>query len=157
MKRRRIPDIIILTALAFIIILIASKIESPSLEISFNTEEDKGNPVYKIEYGIIVDSLLIFKDKVKRNQFLADILLSYDVDYQTIDKLAKQSKEIFDVRKIRAGNKYSVLCSNDSVKEVHYFVYESSPTSYIVFDLRDSVHIHKGEKEIEIKEKPHRE
>ena len=153
MKGRRIIDIIVLTILALIIIFIASVIESPSLEIKSQIPENEGSQVYKTEYGIVVDSLLIFKDKIKRNQFLADILLSYNVDYQTIDKLARQSKEIFDVRKIRAGNKYSVLCSNDSLKKVQYFVYENSSTSYIVFDMRDSVHIHKGEKEIDVKEK----
>ncbi|MCD4665297.1 MAG: peptidoglycan DD-metalloendopeptidase family protein [Bacteroidales bacterium] len=151
MKGRRILDIIVLTALAFIIIFIASLIESPSLEKKAQIPKEEGSPVYKIEYGIIVDSLLVFKDKVKRNQFLSDILLSYNVDYQTIDKLAKQSKQIFDVRKIRAGNKYSVLCTNDTNPEVQYFIYENSPASYVVFDMRDSVHIHMGEKEVIVK------
>ena len=151
MKGRRILDIFVLTALAFIIIFIASLIESPSLEKKAQIPEEEGSPVYKIEYGIIVDSLLVFKDKVKRNQFLSDILLSYNVDYQTIDKLAKQSKQVFDVRKIRAGNKYSVLCTNDTNREVQYFIYENSPASYVVFDMRDSVHIHMGEKEVIIK------
>ncbi len=102
-------------------------------------------------YGIVIDSLVVYKDKVKKNQFLADILLKYNVDYQIIDLLAKESKKVFDVRKIRAGNRYTVLCNNDSIKEVQYFVYESSATSYVVFDLRDSVHIHIGEKEVDIR------
>ncbi|MBC8490585.1 MAG: peptidoglycan DD-metalloendopeptidase family protein [Bacteroidetes bacterium] len=151
MKGRRILDIIVLTALAFIIILIASVIESPSLEKKVQIPEEEDSPVLKYEYGIVVDSLLVFKDKVRKNQFLADILLSYGVDYIKIDQLAKGSKDVFDVRKIRAGNKYTVLCKNDSLKEVLYFIYENSPTSYVVFDIGDSVHIHKGEKEIDVK------
>ncbi len=106
----------------------------------------------KLAYGIPVDSMLIFTDNVKRNQFLSDILLGYNVDYATIDLLAKRSKPTFDVRRIRAGNRYSVLCTNDSLKRVEYFVYEISPTDYVVFDLRDSVHVHLGEKEIDVRE-----
>lgn len=102
-------------------------------------------------YGIVIDSLEVFQDVVKKNQFLSDILLAYNVNYQQIDALVKCSKPIFDVRKIRAGNRYSLLCSGDSILKVHYFVYESSPTEYIVYDLRDSVHVHKGEKEIQRK------
>ncbi|MCD4788484.1 MAG: peptidoglycan DD-metalloendopeptidase family protein [Bacteroidales bacterium] len=151
MKGRRILDIIVLTALAFIIILIARITESPSLETKEQAPEETNIIIVNTEYGIVVDSLLVFKDKVRKNQFLADILLSYGVDYVKIDLLAKGSKNVFDVRKIRAGNKYTVLCRNDSLKEVLYFVYESSPTSYVVFDIGDSVHIHKGEKEIDVK------
>jgi len=114
-------------------------------------EEIEEEYVPQMAYGIVIDSLVVYKDKVKRNQFLADILLKYNVDYQIIDRLAKESKKVFDVRKIRAGNRYTVLCNNDTIKEVQYFVYESSATSYVVFDLRDSVHIHTGEKEIDIK------
>lgn len=122
------------------------------------------NPVDKMEkvekytpntaYGIVIDSMVVYKDKIKRNQFLADILLKFNVDYQKIDLLTRNTnKEIFDVRKMRAGNTYTVLCTNDSIQSVQYFVYEDSPSSYVVFDLRDSVHMHKGEKEIEIRTK----
>jgi murein DD-endopeptidase MepM/ murein hydrolase activator NlpD len=102
-------------------------------------------------YGIVIDSMAVFKDRVKKNQFLSDILLSYDVDYQKIDQLVKRAKPVFDVRRIRTGNRYAVLCTNDSIRKVNYFVYESTPTEYIVFDLGDSVHVHRGEKEIERK------
>lgn len=103
-------------------------------------------------YGIVIDSMVVYKDKIKKNQFLADILLEYDVDYQTIDELIKNSnKDVFDVRRMRAGNNYTILCTNDTLQSVQYFVYEDTPTSYVVFDLRDSVHMHKGEKEIEIR------
>jgi murein DD-endopeptidase MepM/ murein hydrolase activator NlpD len=104
----------------------------------------------KTDYGIVIDSLLVIKDKVRKNQFLSEILLSYKVDYQKIDLLVKRSIYIFDLRKIKAGNNYTVLCTNDSMNEVQYFIYEKSPSSFVVFDLRDSVHVHTGEKEVEI-------
>lgn len=107
-------------------------------------------PSSKTAYGIVIDSLLVIKDKVRKNQFLSEILRSYKVDYEKIDLLVKRSILIFDLRKIKAGNDYTVLCTNDSLNNVEYFIYEISPASYVVFDLRDSVHVHTGEKEIEI-------
>ncbi|MBC35515.1 MAG: hypothetical protein CL663_05680 [Bacteroidetes bacterium] len=104
----------------------------------------------KIEYGIVVDSLIVSKDKVKRNQFLSDILLKYNVDYVDIDIAARRSKPVFDVRRIRVGQPYTAICTNDSIPDLHYFIYEESPTSYVVFDFRDSIHIHRGEKEVRI-------
>jgi murein DD-endopeptidase MepM/ murein hydrolase activator NlpD len=101
-----------------------------------------------VVYGIVIDSLLVIKDKVRKNQFLSDILSSYRVDYPTIDLLTRKSLLVFDVRKIRAGNNYTALCSNDSVRQLKYLIYEDSPSSYVVFDLNDSIHVHTGEKEI---------
>ena len=148
MSKKRILEIVVLIILTIIIIYIAGNYEKKKdLSIQLEKTEIEAEP--NTAYGIVIDSMQVFRDKVKRNQFLSDILLAYNVDYQTIDELAKSSKMVFDVRKIRAGNSYSILCSNDSLQKVNYFVYEISPTEYVVYDLKDSVHIHRGEKEIE--------
>jgi len=105
--------------------------------------------VHSIEYGIIVDSLEVIRDNVKRNEFLADILLKYDVDYNLIDQIARSPRDVFDVKKIRAGYPYSVIRSLDSLQSTYYFIYEQSPTEYVVFDLRDTLIIYKGEKDLE--------
>ncbi|MCF8296213.1 MAG: M23 family metallopeptidase [Saprospiraceae bacterium] len=102
----------------------------------------------KVVYGINVDSLRVISDKIKANQNLSEILPKYGVSYQTIDELSRKSIDIFDIRKIRAGNKYTIISSNDSLKKAQYFIYESSAISYVVFDLRDSVVVYKGKKEV---------
>jgi murein DD-endopeptidase MepM/ murein hydrolase activator NlpD len=66
-----------------------------------------------------------------------------------IDRIARQSKEVFDVRKIRRGNKYSVFQTPDSMAQARYFIYENSATDYYVFELFDSLRVYRGEKEIE--------
>ena len=105
--------------------------------------------VHSIEYGIIVDSLEVIRDNVKRNEFLADILLRYDVDYNLIDQIARSPGEVFNVKKIRAGYPYIVIRSLDSLQSTYYFIYEQSATEYVVLDLRDTLNIYKGEKELE--------
>ena len=122
-------------------LFIENRDPKPKIPIVYDT-------IPNMEYGIVIDSLMVIKDQVRKNQFLSDILTNYHVDYQTIDLLTKKSQPIFDVRKIRAGNNYTALCSNDSLKRLKYLVYENSPSSYVVFDLHDSVHVHTGEKEI---------
>jgi len=99
-------------------------------------------------YGIPVDSFVIEDNTVKRNEFLASILLQYDIPYKTIDDLAKKSKEIFDVRKIKVGNPYYMFLSPDSLHSAKYFVYEIDKINYVVYDLSDSLYIKAGQKEV---------
>lgn len=105
----------------------------------------------KMMYGLNVDSLEMISATVKRNEFLSDILLKYDVDYATIDRLARQSREVFDVRKIRYGNNYTALMTKDSVPKLQYFVYEISPVDFVVYDLCDSLQIELGSKDIAVR------
>jgi len=150
MNKRRLVEIFVLSLFAVLIITLTTRFtdkEKSIVEQNFTIE----TKIPEMAYGIVIDSLHVYKEKIKKNQFLSDILQDYNVDYLTIDLLAKQSKEVFDVRKFRAGNYYSVICSNDSLENVQYFVYESSPTSYVVYDLRDSLHVHTGEKEVSTK------
>ncbi len=108
---------------------------------------------HKIIYGINVDSLNVDTGYVKKNEFLADILLKHNVSYPVIDKIAKESKEVFDVRKIRRGNRYIVVSLKDSVDIPYYFIYEINKSEYVIYHLKDSVFAEKGEKEFEYKEK----
>ncbi|PLX05066.1 MAG: metalloendopeptidase [Marinilabiliales bacterium] len=106
--------------------------------------------VPKTEYGIIVDSLFVVKEKVKKNEFLSDILLKYGVSYSTIDHLARFTRDTFDVRKIRVGNNYTVICDNDSSRRAHYFAYEINPYRYVLYNFKDNLEVTKGVKEIKI-------
>lgn len=106
-----------------------------------------------IDFGINLDSFQVTKSKIKPNEFLANILLPHHINYVTIDALAKKSKDIFDVRKMVAGKNYTVLASKDSLKKAKYFIYQPNAIDYIVYDLRDSINIYKGEKEVETIEK----
>lgn len=107
----------------------------------------------KMEFGFLVDSFDVHKGEIQRNQFLADILLKYHVSYPEIDRLVKTADTIFDVRKMRAGKNYTIFCSKDSLGKALHFVYQPSLVEYIVFDMRDSINVYKGRKEIVLKKK----
>lgn len=105
------------------------------------------------EFGLAIDSFVVTKERIKPNEFLANILLPHHIDYVTIDALAKKSKPIFDVRKMVAGKTYTILASKDSLQKAQYFIYQPNAIDYVVYDLRDSILIYEGQKEVEIVEK----
>jgi murein DD-endopeptidase MepM/ murein hydrolase activator NlpD len=113
--------------------------------------EDEVAEVVNEEYGMDTDSFLVIKDKVRKNQNLSSILLPYGVPYGAIEQLAKASKEVFDVRKLAVGKPYTIFCTKDSTGYATCFIYEPNATDFVVFNLRDSLHIYKGQKEIEKK------
>jgi murein DD-endopeptidase MepM/ murein hydrolase activator NlpD len=96
------------------------------------------------------DSLNHSSLTVKRNETLSDILESYHLLNTGVSEIAKRSKSIFDVRKLRAGKKYHLYTNDDSLNTIKYFVYEKDKISFIVYDLCDSINIYSGKKEVEI-------
>ncbi len=104
--------------------------------------------VANIIYGINVDSLSVKKGTVKHNQHLSDILLKHGVAYSVIDYLARHTKKVFNVRQIRKGHRYVVICKKDSLETPVWFAYEISPSNYVLYHLHDSVYAMLGKKPV---------
>jgi murein DD-endopeptidase MepM/ murein hydrolase activator NlpD len=143
-KKKRIIEIVLLLMVGVVVIVISAL---PTGRVSDPVPVEEDNETVT-EYGIVVDSLVVFKDRVRPNQYLSTLLTPFGVSLSTVDQMSTASKGIFDLRKLRAGNPYAVLCTNDSAGRVCYFIYEDSPFTYIVFDVKDSIHVHRGEKEV---------
>ncbi|MBQ3844044.1 MAG: peptidoglycan DD-metalloendopeptidase family protein [Bacteroidales bacterium] len=106
----------------------------------------KPEPVYL--YGICIDSLDVVEGKVQKNEFLANILQREGVSYNTVNYIDRNKRDVFDVRKIKVGNKYVFLKTRDSIPTAKYWIYEIDRTNYAVFQLTDSLSAWKGEKEV---------
>jgi len=132
-------DFISMILLGFLVIFLSTRYGEKEYFVE-EIEEQAQAIQHQYAYGIIIDTLMLHKDYIRKNEFLADILQSHGVDYARIDLMARKSREIFDVRKMRAGNNYIVISTNDSIRNVLFFVYESSPADYIVYDLRERNH-----------------
>ncbi len=104
--------------------------------------------IANIIYGVNVDSLQVKKGMVKHNQHLSDILLKHGVRYAVIDHIAKYTKKIFNVRQIRKGHRYVVICKKDSLETPVWFAYEISPSNYVLYHLHDSIYGMLGKKPI---------
>ncbi len=106
--------------------------------------------VIRYQYGIPIDSFKIEESKIRQNQNLSEILLPRGISYAKIDELAKKSKPIFDVRRMKAGKDCTFFYSFDSVPVLHYMVYEKDLEEFIVFEFGDSIAVRDGRKDVEI-------
>lgn len=99
-------------------------------------------------YGIPSDSFDLLNGQVRRNELLSTILLRYGISMEEIEIVVRNSESVFDVRKIRSGNNYTVFCRKDSTARAGYFVYEHDPTTCYVFSFTDSLNITAVSKEV---------
>ncbi len=101
-------------------------------------------------YGIEKDSFIVEEGKVEYAQNLASILSSHGVEYSVIHELAEASEDIFDVKRIKSGNPYTVFYEEkDSVSKPVWFVYEINPIEYLVMPLNGDTGIYRDKKEVE--------
>jgi murein DD-endopeptidase MepM/ murein hydrolase activator NlpD len=101
----------------------------------------KNVPPPNLLFGIPSDSFNIIKGHIRPNKFLSEILGDYGINLQEIDRLIKNSNDVFDVKDLRAGHDYTILADNDSIARLRYFIYEHDPTLYYIFSFNDSLNI----------------
>ncbi len=116
-----------------------TKTESVSVASDSSATQQISSPVFM--YGIPVDSFDLVSGHIKPNGFLSEILLKHGVSMQDIDQTIRNSRNVFDVRKIRSGNSYILFCDKDSSAKAKYLVYEHDPTTCYVFSFNDSLNI----------------
>ena len=132
----------------------SSDTDHAAMHVQDSTEQFIPEPVQpKLLYGLVVDSMVVIEDKIKRNQNISEILSAHNISTEAIFKLASISKDIFDVRKIAANKKYTLICDQDSLKTAKALVYEHNPVEYVIFNLRDSITVEKKQREVQIIEK----
>ena len=137
--------IIIVTLLVFLLREFLYN-ESETVNVLPVKEEVKTN-----EFGFVDDLLNLSTETVQKDETLSDILNPYFLKNTNVSELARLSRNIFDVRKIRYGKTYHLYSLNDSLNTLRYFVYEPDDINYFVYDLCDSINIYPGKKDIKIK------
>jgi murein DD-endopeptidase MepM/ murein hydrolase activator NlpD len=101
-------------------------------------------------FGFQIDSLSVFEEVVKPNQSLSQILSPFNVSMVTIDHLARNFKDVFDVRRIRPNQRYTVLLEeHDSTSIAKAFVFEPNKYEYLVFHLQDSIYIERQLRQVD--------
>lgn len=112
----------------------------PAVMKADTTPETVNNEPYLL-YGIPTGSFNVTTGKIKYGKNLPDILKPYGVTGADIDKLVKNSANVFDVRKIRAMHGFTILSDNDSAARLRYFIYEHEPGLAYIFSFNDSLNI----------------
>lgn len=143
--------LILLGAAAFNMFNPQSETQKPSSAYALDIDLDLKEPVYL--YGMNVDNHIVIEEKVKKNEFLADILTAYNVPIKLINELAAVPRNVFDVRKIAPNKKYTLICSQDSLKTARAFVYEPNPIDYVVFTFDETLQVDVCQREVTVEEK----
>lgn len=104
-------------------------------------------------YGMVVDNHEVIEDRVKRNQFLSDIMREYNVPVKLINQVASLPRHVFDARKIIPDKKFTFIRSADSLRIPKVFVYEPNPIDYVVFRFGDSLSVDVCQREVTVVEK----
>ena len=102
-------------------------------------------------YDICTEGYKVHRGELESGQTLGAVLYLNHIGHGRIDQIVRASKGIFDFRKAKAGKKFTVLCSNDSIEKAQYFIYEMSSIDYVVFDIRDTIDVFLGQKEVLVK------
>lgn len=94
-----------------------------------------------IEYGVDVTDLDEVQGRVANGQIITSLLRNLGADKKAITQAAFIPDTVFNVRHMKAGNRYSAYYTQDSVPQLVYLVYQHSQTDFIVFHFEDSLHV----------------
>jgi murein DD-endopeptidase MepM/ murein hydrolase activator NlpD len=124
----------------------------PSTEPSENTVSAAIQDTFYADFNIpsSFDPYIVDTGKIQKNQILSQVLDEYAIPYSTVYQIVENAKDIFDIRKMRAGNTFYIYSQQtDSNIEAQYFVYKDQSYRYIVFKLQDSFGVYSYQKQID--------
>lgn len=106
-----------------------------------------------IEFGYNFDDYKVVQDTIRNGDSFGQILERNKLGYAKVLEIAKESKGVYDIRRVQVGKPYTILCSKDSIGLPEVFVYQPNGEVYYVFDFKDSIKVHRKQKPIIYKEK----
>ena len=105
------------------------------------------------KFGIRTNDYIVLENKVGKNQTFGEILQNQNISYPTVLELVKKSKDIFNIKRLQRNKNYTLLCKNDSLTTAEVMIYQPNAIDYIVFDMRDSIKVYSGKKDVELRER----
>ncbi len=104
--------------------------------------------IEKDEFEMPVDSFEVETMSVRPNQLPSEIFLDRGISLATIDRLAKEFMYVFDLRKMKAGNRINFYYTPDSLRQLQYMVYEKNVFEYVVYNFRDTLQVSLKKKDV---------
>ena len=117
-------------------LLIISFLFSCSLEKNNQVKED---PI-KYKFGYDQSKYIFEEKKVKTGDTFGDILEDQGIDYPEIFRALEKTKNDVSFTKLQLGKPYTLIFTNDSIRELKAFVYHPTIEGYSFIQLRDSVY-----------------
>ena len=117
-------------------LLTISLLFSCSLEKNNQVKED---PI-KYKFGYDQSKYIFEEKKVKTGDTFGDILEDQGIDYPEIFRALEKTKNDVSFTKLQLGKPYTLIFTNDSIRELKAFVYHPTIERYSFIQLRDSVY-----------------
>lgn len=114
---------------------------------------DSNKVIEKVKYGYNFNNYHVIQDTIRSGENFGEILSRYNVDYSKIYNIVNSTKDTFDIRQLRAGKPYTLLCSKDETHQPLSFIYQPNKIEFIVIEFCDSIIAYKERKPIKIVEK----
>ena len=110
-------------------------------------------------FSLIIVSLFVScsspqKNEINPGESLGKILNTNGVSFSQIATIAKETRNTdFDVRYLKAGHTYVLLCVQDTAANntAQLFIYEQDKVNYVVYDFRDTLKVYQAQKPIEVR------
>ena len=118
-----------------------------------NPDDQSKQPEPAYLYHLNIDSLHILSDNVQNGESVGEILNTHNISFSAIDKVARLSKKLFDLRDVKAGGNYTLLFPDSTLSKPLYFVYEINKVDFLVAKLSDTIDVYLDKKKLTIKEK----
>lgn len=115
-----------------------------------------GNSVSEIQtkhklYGFKISDFKIKTGEISSGMFIGNLFSSHNVPTAQAVEILQKSKGVFDVRKVKCGQKYYVFYDKEQSSKVDYIVYEQNKTDYVIFNFKDSLSVIPMRKEVSYK------
>lgn len=103
--------------------------------------------------GIPLDGYEVLAREVARNESLSELLAGLSLPSETVSAALNECSKVLDLRKIRAGQPYTLLCTEGGCTD--YLIYKKSEREHLVFDLREpeAVEVKAVQKTIQVRER----
>ncbi len=102
-------------------------------------------PVQIVRYGMNLTGCKLLSCSVEPRELLTDIFTKHNIATSVAAYVINESKDIFNPRRMRAGNNYTVvMAANDTGMVPKKLIYEEDKVNYVVFNLEDSLYIYRG-------------
>ena len=105
------------------------------------------------EFGYNLNNFTVVRDTIKRGDTFGVILERNNLGFSKIYNIAETAKDTFDIRKLQVGKPYTLLCTNDSLRQPQAFIYQPNKVDYVVIEFCDSIVAYKEKKPITIVER----
>ena len=102
----------------------------------------------QLRYGLEADKYSTEQGEVKKGDFFGTIMEDCGVGASQVQPIIKASKDVFDLTKIRLGNRYEIFREKDSAGAAAFFVYELDNINAVVVSLKDSLYAYISRKEV---------